>query len=341
MTGSSPEADNAEADPAEASQSDAQNSAASSAATEGTGEKSLLDSVTDALGAREQEPSPSSERDQVDPAAPQSQKDGTAQAATAEEPLGDLTEEELKRYGPKTQRRMRQLLTERLDASQKATALEPKAQAYDKIVDYARSNKMSNEEVGIALELGALIKNEPSQAFERLTPIYRKLAEMVGAVLPDDLQEQVNLGYLTKEHASELARLRGTKSLTETKLKETTEEREVARQREQTEAHVNACRNTANAWEAARKGSDPDWNLKQEEIGRRVRLAVLEKGYPQTQDGVVQMLDGILKDVNQWLVRLRPPPKETRPVTGTASSRSSVEPKSALEAAEMALSTRS
>lgn len=341
MTGSSPEAVQIEADPAEVSRSDAQDSAVPSAANEGQGEKSLLESVTDALGAREQEQSPSSERDPADPAAPQAVEGQADAQPNADDPLGELTDEELKRYGPKTQRRMRQLLQERGEERRKAEALEPKAKAYDQIADFAKTNRLSNEDVGIVLELGALIRNDPEKAFERLTPIYRKLAESVGAVLPDDLQERVNLGYLTKEDAAELAKLRSTKSLTETRMKEQNEQTEQERQRQQAEAHVGECRKTANAWEAARKGSDPDWNLKQEEIGRRVRLAVLENGYPQTQDGVVKMLDGILKDVNDWLGRLRPKPQEKRPVVGTASSRSNAEPKSALEAAELALSTRS
>jgi len=341
MTGSSPEAAPIEADPAEVSQPDAQDSAVPSAANEGQGEKSLLDSVTDALGAREQEPSPSSERDPADPAAPQAVEGEAKVEPNADDPLGELTDEELKRYGPKTQRRMRQLLQERGEERRKAEALSPKAEAYDKIAEYAKQNRLSHEDVGIVLELGALIRNDPEKAFERLTPIYRKLAENVGAVLPDDLQERVNLGYLTKEDAAELAKLRSTKSLTETKLKEQNEQTEQNRQRQQTEVHVNTCRTTANAWEAAKKGSDPDWNLKQEEIGRRVRLAVLEKGYPPTQDDVVKMLDGILKDVNDWLGRLRPRPTAKTPVIGTASSRSNAEPRSALEAAELALSARS
>lgn len=341
MTGSSPEAAQIEADPAEISQPDAQDSAVSSIANEGEGAKSLLDQVQESLtGAREQEQSPSSERDPADPAASQA-VEGADKSVADTDPLGELTDEELKRYGPKTQKRMRQLLQERGDERKKVEALEPKAKAFDQIDEFAKQNRLSHEEVGIVLELGALIRNDPSKAFERLTPIYRKLAETVGAVLPDDLQEQVNLGYITKEAASELAKLRGTSHLNETRLKEQTERTEQERQQQQTQAHVNECRKTANAWEAARKGTDPDWNLKQEEIGRRLRLSVYENGYPDSQDKVVKLLDGILKEVNDSLGRFRPKPAEKRPVIGTASSRSNAEPKSALEAAELALGARS
>jgi hypothetical protein len=338
MTGSPPEAEPIEADPAEVSQPDAQDSAVPSAAAEGEGEKSLLDSVTAALGSQEKGQSPSPERDPADPAAPQAVE---GQQPNADDPLGELTDEELKRYGPRTQRRIEFLLHKRKEAEQKAEVLEPKAKAYDQIADFAKQNRLTQDEVGIILELGADIRNNPEKAFERLTPIYRKLAESVGAVLPDDLQEKVDLGYMTKDSAAELAKLRSTTSRNEMRLKEQSEQTEQERQRQVDLAHVGECRKTANAWEAARKGSDPDWNLKQEEIGRRVRLAVLENGYPQSQDGVTRMLDGILTDVNSWLGRLRPKPVERRPVIGTASSRSNAEPKSALEAAELALGARS
>lgn len=341
MTGSSPEAALIEADPAEVNGPDAQSSAVPSAAGEGPGEKSLIDSVTDALGAREQEQSPSSERDPADPAAPQAVEGDAKAEPAAEDPLGELTDEELKRYGPRTQRRMKQLLQERGEARSKADALEPKAKAYDQIADFAKQNRLSSEEVGIVLELGADIRNNPAKAFERLTPIYRKLAETVGAVLPDDLQERVNLGYITKEDAAELAKLRSTTTLHEQRQKEQQQETEQEQRQRQQQAHVDECRKTANAWEAAKKGSDPDWNLKQEEIGRRLKLSLYEGGYPPTQEGVVKMLDGILKEVNDSFARFRPRPAEKRPVLGTASSRSNAEPKSALEAAELALSARS
>jgi hypothetical protein len=341
MTGSSPETALIEADPAETSQLDAQDTAVSSTANEGEGEKSLLDQVQETLsGAREQEQSPSSERDPADPAAPQA-VEGAEKAPDATDPLGELTDEELKRYGPKTQRRIQQLLHKHTEERKKVEALEPKAKAFDQIDEFAKQNRLSHEEVGIILELGALIRNDKATAFERLTPIYRELAKATGAILPDDLQEKVSLGYLTREDAAELAKLRSTSQLTETKLKEQTEQTEQERRQQQTQTHVNECRTTANAWEAAKKGSDPDWNLKQDEIGRRLRLSVYENGYPDSQDKVVKLLDGILKEVNDSLARFRPKPARVQPVIGTASSRSNAEPKSALEAAELALGVRS
>lgn len=340
--GSSPEAAAAETDPVDAAGQLDASSAAPSAAKEDQGEKSLLDSVTEALGTQSQEQTPGSERDPVDPAAPQSQAEGEAQAKpTADDVLGDLSEDELKRYGPKTQRRMRQLLSERADARKTVDALKPKADSFDRIAQFAKDNRLSNDDIGVGLELCALIRNKPFEAFEKLTPVYRKLAEVTGAVLPDDLAEKVKLGYISSDDAKELARVRSKASLLETEQKESSEAAEADRRQRAAETHAAECRKTANDWEAARKGSDPDWPMKQELIGQRIKLAIYEKGYPPTQEGVVQLLDGILKEVNKQFATFKPQPKSVRPVTSTASSRATAEPKSALEAAELALGARS
>ncbi len=344
MPGSSPEDTAAiEADPAgtagvtESSQQDVKTAESSTAENQG---KSLFDSVTEALQRKESSPD-SAQDPKADSAVP---AEGTIEAKAEvkpEEPLGDLTDDELKRYGPKTQKRIKQLLAQRDEAIETNTGLKSKADNFDKIDEYIRVNRISNDDLAVVYELAALIKNDPVKAYERLTPIYNSLATMTGNVLPEDLREQARLGYITEAHAQELARLRSKAALSDNRLKEVTSRDAEDQQARAFEGQRGMCRDASNEWETAKKRSDPDWHLKQERIGELIELSLHKSGFPPTKAKVVDMLDGILKKVNTELTRFAPKLKAITPDVGTASTRANAEPKTVKDAVMEALGTRS
>lgn len=342
MPGSSPEADLIEGD-ISTEQPDASASATSSTADQ-NGDKapSLIDSVKEAI-SKDTGTSPSPEQDPNDPGA--TQKPETTEQPEAAKPnpdaLGDLTEDELKRYGPKTQARMRQLLGQRKEANEQAeklkAELEPKAKKFDEIDTYIRNNNLSNEDVGVIFEIGALIRNDPFKALERVQPIYEKLLEITGDVLPAELQERVNLGYISKEDAKVQNRANRQNQFL---VNRQTEDQRRAAETEQTRArtqHVNMCRESAEKWEATKVGADPDWKLKQPRIQELLKLSVLEKGYPESQAAVVQLLDSIYGRVSEELKQIRPQRPEIKPVTNTASTRGTADPNSLLDAVKTGL----
>jgi hypothetical protein len=336
--GSSPEAATLEGDPVDTVQPDASSSApSSSAATQGG--DTFLDSVNEALKGSETEQSPGSETVTAETAANPKPK-GEAQAdpaKAAESPLGEITEEELNRYGPKTQRRIKQLLAERSAANEEVAKLKPKAENFDKIDAFVRQNNLSNEDLAVIFELGALIKNDPVKAFERLKPINDRLAEIVGEVLPPDIQERVRLGYISQDDAKELVRARKRAELADANAQRREQINDQERQQQAFLERVSMCRSTANEWEAARKGTDPAWNDKAARIGELIELECYRKGYPETKEGVTRMLDGLLEKVNAEFSRFKPKPREVRPVIGAAPTRATAEPKSFQEAVDMAL----
>ena len=54
-------------------------------------------------------------------------------------------------------------------------------------------------------------------AFEKLNPVYHRAASMNGYILPEDLQREVDAGYVTSERAQELARLRAQSEFQQTR----------------------------------------------------------------------------------------------------------------------------
>lgn len=291
--------------------------------TQGT----ILDAVTSALKSpAEGEGSPASQtQDQTTKA--------DDPAAKSEELPEEVTEDELKDQKPKTRKRIEQLLGKVRTVSQERDAFAPKAAEYDKIVEFMRKSKLSQQDMNVLFELGALVRGDPEKALERLTPIYQQLQQLVGDVLPAELQERVRLGYISEQDARELHRSRTSAKLANTRAQET--QRETAEQQEQNR-RAGIVRDVSSAvsdWETAKKTSDPDWPLKAARIDELVRLEVYEKGYPQTQKAAVEMVEKIYDSVTKELRKLSPRPtaKDTAKPGGSSAS-TVAEPKSLLDA---------
>ena len=265
--------------------------------------------------------------------------DKAAAQPAAEDPLGELTDQELSRYGPRTQRRIRQLLDSRTELGTEVENLKPKAESFDKIDEYIRANRITNEDFAVLLEIGSLVRNDPFAARDRLVAIVNELGKITGDQLPADLAERVRLGYVSEQDAREIVQARNRAAFAEQSAKEAREQSHESQNRQRLQDHVQKCRGTANEWEARHQSLDPDWSTKQDEIGKLIELEVYRNGYPPTQDAVVKMLDGFLTTVNEKFARFRPKPKSVTPVSGSASHRanSAAAPKTLMEAVDRAL----
>ncbi len=302
---------------------------------------SLIDSVKEALGEAKKESSPDSAKgSDADPSAPKAEGDGKPDPA-AEQEIGELTEDELKKYAPKTQKRIRQLLTQRGEFEERAKAAESKAELFGRIETFADQNGLSGEDVEGLLEIGALVRGDPFKALDRLTPIYSELLKRTGHVLPAPIQERVQQGYLTEEDARRLVQAETKAALARERQTASDEQLNADRLRSQAQVHVGNVKSAATEWEATRKSNDPDWSLKQPRVAELVELEVHRNGYPTSTADVVKMLNDIEKKVSDELKRFSPKPREVIPAKGGASSGATAEPKTALEAARIALGGRS
>ena len=309
--------------------------AESSAATQDQGAETLLESVQAALKGDDKESSPDSERDP--PATEPEPKETAAEADDAPVDL-DAIEGDLKRYHPKTQKRIQALLDDRRASREEIERLRPMAEQFTRIEQYRETSNLTVEDVGVTLEIAALIRNDPFKARERLAPIMRKLDEITGNVLPEALTERARLGYISEEDARVLA---ATKAENEFRRRQADELQQRQAAQEQARAQENLVRDVSSAatdWETAKKRTDPDWSVKQSRIHELIELEVRRTGqFPDTKAKTIQMLDGIHKRVSDEFAKIAPKPREVRSVTGVASTSAVAEPKSALEAAKRAL----
>lgn len=337
MSESSPENDGVLVSP-DTTNTDVDTAAASSTEAKQGVEKSPSDLVFEALGLNSKEKSPDSEQDQTDPADPKSEEAAkTADADAAPKPLGEITPEEMKRYTPKTQERIQQLLDQRLEKHNEVEALKPKAQQFEALEEYAATNKLSMPQIAESVELAALVNQKPEEALQRLIPVIQHLMKVTGQVLPDDIQERVRLGYMGEEDARKLVKAEITAQRASETAAETARDLAAREQANEIRELQRTATEAADKWESSRKRSDPDWPLKSQRVGELIELEVLKKGFPSDQTAVVRMLDVIADKVNAEYARFTPRPKEIRPVTGTASTAANSEPKSSKEAALRAL----
>lgn len=308
------------------------NPAESSNAEQGSENKTVMDAVQAALGGPEN--SPDSET-QDQPA------EADVTAAPEKEPVAEFSQEDIKRFHPKTQDRIRQILEQRDHANSIVKEAEPKIQAHDKIVEYMGRHSLTPADFDNGMAIMAEAKSgDPRRALEMLSPLVKNLMKAAGYDLPDELQAEVRDGRLSPQRAQELSvsraeaeRLQRQRQHDEQRRVETDRQREV-------EAVVNTAVSSVDQWQAAKATSDPDWSLKQSRVVQEVELELRRdiRKYPKTQKEAVDLCEWALKKVEAEMKSFLPKPRSIRTVpTGSASSSVSTKPKSALEAVNFGL----
>lgn len=294
--------------------------------------RSMLDVVSDALSKTTEGNSSAPSQGEV-PAETQP-SDPAAETQTEVDPVP--SEEDLKRFHPKTRERFEKLTGVLKEARAKADEFSEKAQHFDKTMEYLRGTGLEADEVQNTLALGSLIKRgDPLKALEALEPIYQEVRRRAGAELPADLKEQVNLGYLSENHARELMRARVSDQYKSQQLQEVERQQAAERETRAREAVVETATGASGQWEASKRSTDPDFNLKQGRIAELVELEVhrrLRAGNwtPGKQD-IVEICEAAHKKATDEIRKLQPPPKQIIPVTGSASPRTAPAPKSYMD----------
>jgi hypothetical protein len=304
---------------------------------------SVLDAVTAALVQKASDGVSPPSKDKGSTASATASDPAAGDPAKPEDPLGEIkiSPEELAAQKPQTRQRMEQLLGTIKELKSQTTALSERAQQYDSVLSFVDRHGITPEDWKSGLEVMALMKGDPVQAWERLQPIVSHLQAYIGNVLPPELQRRVDLGYISEPDARALNQAQRREAIT----RETVQERDqrAAEQREQDSVRgvVRDVTSTVTAWENAKKSSDPDWHLKEPRINQLVRLEVYEKGYPNTKAAALKMVEGIHETVTKELRTLTPKPNTVRPAHGAGtSSPTAAEPKSLLEAIRLGINRK-
>lgn len=224
--------------------------------------------------------------------------------------------------------------------------LEPKAQTFDQLSGWLRENSLGKDDLTSLLTIGAAVRNDPQAAYDMLRPIMEELELKVGVRLPQDLENAVAQGQMTQEAAQAIARSRGEATLYKGKYEtsqqrqnQEREERAANEAKQQAESLVQGIVSHVDSW-ATR---DPDAARKrpfvEEAIELELRKRDAEGTAPQNVEQAIQIVDGIVKAVNDRFRSFMPRPKPVGGIlpNGANLTPSAPVPKSSLEAAQLAL----
>jgi tellurite resistance protein len=305
-----------------------------SAATEKDGEpKSMVEAVKSALKPADTDEAPPPSSPDQDPTKADPASEKTAEQAAPDE----LTEVERSQLKGRTKRSFERLTSRVSELGTQNEALQSRVAEYDRVVDYIRSTKLKADEIDTVFDIATTMKSgNPHEALRKLVPIVQQLQRQAGVVLPDDLTQQVSQGYLTEQHARELAMARSEAAHARAREEFSAQERQQVEQQAQHKAHLVSLQTAADEWERQKAGKDLDWSRKSARVHELAKLEVLQHGPPKSAQLAVEMFNNIYDRVTADLKALMPKPSAVRPLNGGASStRSVAEPKSMLDAIRM------
>ncbi len=208
--------------------------------------------------------------------------------------------------------------------------LAEKAKHYEEISDYMRANGLSNTEMAQGFEVMALMKNDPFRAKEILNQHMSKLSEFTGDILPTDIQDKLDNGFIDTEAAKELASYRARNQLsakaTEEYKAQAAEAANAERKQQMYQAVVD--------WESKISMRDSEYKNKQSLVTDRVKSIMQSSGNPQSPEDAVKYVEQAYNDINQRLGSLagRNTPSRMNNSYGSSSGNSAPQPRSLQEA---------
>jgi len=201
-------------------------------------------------------------------------------------------------------------------------SLKPAAEQYGKITTFMQNNGLTPQEMAEGMTVMALMKTNPAAAYEQLQKYVQHLARFTGDVLPPEIKDKVDQGYIDPDSAKRLAQLEAEREFSyarqvEQQQRIQAEQEVIARQ----QAAENSQQMVAAVmrWEQAERAKDPDWAQKYEMVQDRVK-ALLTQQPARNPSDAIQIAQRALADVN---ARLRPLAGRTMPLRTPASSLSS------------------
>lgn len=292
-------------------------------------EASTFDVVMSAIKAEGEKTDEDVESDKDKSDKPEGDASKEEKAKGEAEESGEPTEEELKAWKPKTRKRFENLQAKYRDVSERLVQAETDAGQYKRFVDFLDTNGVTGDEANKLFNIGALMKNDPFAALQAITPYYQQLLEVTGQILPRDLQEQVNAGYLTQAHAVEVSRARAMGRVAPAITQEK-QQRQQQREVRQQEQNVQSVQSSIAAWEQKWSSSDPDYNIKKDNVLERLEVLLVrarrEGRMPQTAKEAVDLANKARKDVESEL-RQSKVRKPVSTVEGGGSNISQPDPK--------------
>jgi len=264
-------------------------------------------------------------------------EDETVVEAESEEDEGEKTEEESDANLPFGKHpRFKQIIRERNEYRNMAEEYRPHAEEFQKIESFMERNQLTNEEVAQGFQIMALMKHDPFAAREQLMRHLQVLDQVTGhSGLPQDLQQEVQQGYITEARAREIANLRSRSQFDQQRSALAQQQAEEREQAQRQKAAVEAQRTALNNWEADVSKRDPDYASMKQWVAKELHFLAAQQR-PQTPEQAVQLAKQAYGNVKDGLRRMRPQRQAIRPGPSSGNTgntpAASPEPQSYLDA---------
>lgn len=203
----------------------------------------------------------------------------------------------------------------------KLKAAQADASRMSKIDTYCQQYGVTEDQVGQALEMAALLNNDPVEAYKRITELGTALASYAGDKLPADLEKAVKDGVVAPEYAKRMAKLEAEVNLMK-------RQGQIGQQRT-AEQQRTAMVKSLNVWEQSVSSRDPDFKRKAELVEAKF-VAMATKTLPRTSEEAVALADQAYSAVNKHLMGFAPAPAKRAGPNGS-SKKPLAEPKTAQE----------
>lgn len=228
----------------------------------------------DERGSEEDDDSDSDGDSGDNPDGSEKDKEKSEGEASDNDDSDEPSDEELKTMKVKTRKRFEKLQNTTRELKEQLQGAEQEASHYRQFTSYLESNRITQDEANELFEIGALMKNDPNKALQLIAPHYNRLLQATGNVLPPELVEQVQNGYITKEAAFEISRSRASGQMTQSIAQEQTQHQAQQAARQQQE-QVGSVQSAMAAWENKWSTSDPDYKQKKDLVLEQVELSLV------------------------------------------------------------------
>lgn len=225
--------------------------------------------------------------------------------------------------------RFRELVREKNTYKTQAVEYEADAKQYRDIQSFMQNAGLTAEEVAEGLALMAQMKTgDPAKAYEALSKKVETLAQAAGKVLPQELEERIDQGYVDRETAQQMyqrqVQAERQAALAQSQLQQ--------RSYQDAQTQVVNIANAVQTWEQQTKVTDPDFEIKVDLVKDRVRAHVAANGMPKTPDEALKVTKEAYESVTQVLRRAQGPKQSMRPaVGGKVNGSAAPEPRNLLD----------
>lgn len=235
--------------------------------------------------------------------------------------------------------RWKEVIKERDALATKVEETKPLVERATQISDYCHQYGVSDQQLNEAIEIAALLVNDPLSARQRLKPIMDVLDGYSGDKLPDDLQQAVTDGTLDPKYAKELAQARNGRTVQQRKVG-------IAEQNA-SQSSISAVQTALNAWDLAHRKIDPDFQPKTKgavdgkyELFRDKLMSMVSTRPVRSPQEAISFAEEALEAVNKTLERFtarRKPVSKVLPTNGSSSTATKPAPKTLLDVARQVI----